>query len=143
MYEDEINPGIPYVISLNETSLYNKPKYEDHGGATFEEVLVPVIVAVPCGEKKAISYKVLDQKLLVNGLDKRVSFIIIPEPVEAHVMEADGTKHVLTKADSLYCADLLSGKEQDIAVIIDDKTFKFHTINTSKKNMEGDDGFDD
>lgn len=143
VYEDEINPGMPYVISLNETSLYNRPKYEDHGGATFEEVLVPVIVAVPGGEKTAISYKVLDEKLLVNGLDKRVSFIIIPEPVEAYVMEADGTKHVLTKADSLYYADLLSGKEQDIVVIIDDKTFKFHTINTSKKNMEGDDGFDD
>ncbi len=144
VYEDEIKPGTPYVISLNDQSLYNKPKYEDHGGATVEEMLVPVIVAVPHGMKSSISYKVIDDKLEVSGLDKMISFAIIPDPEEeAHVIEADGTQHVLKKTGAVYSAKLKLGKEQDITVVVAEKEYKFRTKSRAKKNMEGDDGFDD
>lgn len=143
VYEDEINPGVPYIISLNQTSLYNKPKYEDHGGATLEEMLVPIIVAVPHNVQKEIKYKVLDEKINVNGLEKEVSFVIIPEPQEAYLIEENMTKHLLKKVGESYQAELTSGKEQDVVVAIDDQEFKFHIINDSRKNMEGDDGFDD
>lgn len=144
VYEDEIKPGKPYVISLNEQSLYNQPKFENHGGATVEEILVPVIVAVPHGSNSSISYKVMDNKLEISGLDKMVSFVIIPDPEEeVYVIEADLTKHVLKKSGSVYSAKLLSGKEQDIVVVVEDKEYLFRTKSRAKKNMEGDDGFDD
>lgn len=144
VFEDEVKPGKPYVISLNETSLYNRPRYEDHGGATAEEMLVPIIVAVPGGQTKKKTYKVLDEKLEVTGLDKKVSFVIVPDPdMEAYVVESDGEKHMLTVEGTHYVVDLKSGREQDIYVVVDGTEYKFHTVNKSKKNMEGDDGFDD
>lgn len=144
VYEDEVKSGKPYVISLNEQSLYNHPKFENHGGATVEEILVPVIVAVPHGSNSSISYKVMDNKLEISGLDKMVSFVIIPDPEEeVYVIESDLTKHVLKKSGSVYSAKLLSGKEQDIVVVVEDKEYLFRTKSRAKKNMEGDDGFDD
>lgn len=144
VFEDETKPGKPYVIALNETSLNNRPKFENHGGATAEEMLVPVIVAVPGGSKKKKAYKVLDEKLEVTGLDKKVSFVIVPDPEQdVYVIEADGEKKALTVEGTHYVVDLNSGREQDISIVIDGTEYKFHTVNKSKKNMEGDDGFDD
>lgn len=144
VYEDEGKPGNPFVIALNETSLYNRPKYENHGGATIEEMLVPVIVAVPQSGQKKVTYKVIDDKLEVSGLDKMVRFAIIPKPeTETFVREADGTKRSLILDGDMYIAELSSGKEQDITVIVANKEYKFHVVNRAKKNMEGDDGFDD
>ncbi len=144
VYEDEIKPGTPYVISLNDQSLYNKPRYEDHGGATIEEMLVPVIVAVPHGKMHSIDYKVINNKLEVSGLDKMISFAIIPDPKEdVYVIEADGTQHVLKRTGAVYSAELKLGKEQDITVVVAEKEYKFRTKSRAKKNMEGDDGFDD
>lgn len=144
IYEDVPKSGKRYVISLNETSLNNKPRFEDHGGATAEEMLVPVIVAVPCDYVKKKTYKVFSEKLEVTGLDKKVSFVIVPDPnAEAYVIEADGEKRTLEVEGAYYVVDLNSGREQDISVVIEGKEYKFHTENKSKKNMEGDDGFDD
>lgn len=143
VYEDEGKPGNPYIVSLNETSLYNRPKYENHGGATVEEILVPVIVAGPlCGQKEIV-YKVVDDKLEVTGLDKKVTFAIVPNPEEAYVIEADGTKQLLAVDGGMYSAELSSGKEQDIKVKIANKEYEFHVVNKAKKNMMEDDGFDD
>lgn len=144
VYEDEIKPGTPYVISLNAQSLYNKPRFEDHGGATVEEMLVPVIVAVPHCMRSSINYKVIDDKLEVSGLDKMISFAIIPDPEDdVYVIEADGTQHVLKKNDAVYSAKLKIGTEQDITVVVSENEYKFRTKSRAKKNMEGDDGFDD
>ena len=143
VYEDTVNPGIAYLISLNEISLNNKPRYENHGGATPEEMLVPVIVAVPCSFDTNRSYKVIDKKLEVSGLDKIVSFVIMPKPNGVYVEESDGETHTLNMEGDIYSTELKSGKEQDIKVVVDGKEYKFHTENKSKRNMEGDDGFDD
>lgn len=143
VYEDEGKPGNPYIISLNETSLYNRPKYENHGGATVEEMLIPVIVAGPQTGQKKVVYKVVDDKLEVTGLDKKVIFAIVPDPDDAYVIEADGTKQQLIADSGMYSAVLSSGKEQDIKVVIAGKEYKFHVVNKAKKNMTEDDGFDD
>ena len=80
----------------------------------------------------------------MTGLDKKVSFVIVPDPdMEAYVVESDGEKHMLTVEGTHYVVDLKSGREQDIYVVVDGTEYKFHTVNKSKKNMEGDDGFDD
>lgn len=142
-YVDEVNSEISYLISLNETSLYNRPKYEDHGGATIEEMLVPVIVANLQGAQNKIKYKVMDEKLQVSGLDKIVRFVINPEPESAFLIEADGTKHELCKEGNLYTTELSTGRVQEIFVQVEDIEFKFITENIARKNMEGDDGFDD
>lgn len=144
VYEDVVKPGTPYLISLNDTSLNNRPRYEDHGGATAEEMLVPVIVAVPGRPEKKKTYQVLGQKLDVTGLDKKVSFVISPPPDgEACVIEADGTRHTLEKEGTLYTAELNSGRGQRITAAVGGAEYTFQTVNKSKKNMEGDDGFDD
>ncbi len=144
IYEDEIKPGKPYMIALNDTSLCNRPKYEDHGGATIEEVLVPVIVAVPNSTEKEVDYKVISNNLEVDGINKSVSFVIIPDlEQEGYVVESDMTKHVLKKDNGVYVAELKTGKTQHIKVLISNREFEFRTINRAKRNMEGDDGFDD
>lgn len=144
VYEDDGKPGDVYVISINETSLYNRPKYEDHGGATIEEMIVPVIVAAPKREKSYIVYKAHGDKLEVSGLDKVVRFTIIPPPnKEVYLFEKNGTKHVLEKDGKVYSTELSSGVEQDVKLVVGDYKFDFHIMNRSRKNMEGDDGFDD
>lgn len=143
VYEDEMRSGIIYLISLNEISLYNKPKYEDHGGATIEEMIVPVIVAIPQGIKPKMTYRVLDEKLQVSGLDKEVRFVIKPDPDVATLVEADGTKHELVKEGTVYVTELVSGKVQELIIHIEDNTYKFVTESIARKNMEGNDGFDD
>ena len=143
VYEDEGKTDNSYIISINETSLYNRPKYENHGGATIEEMLVPVIVAEPRISQEKIVYKVMDDKLEVTGLDKKVVFAIVPDPDDAYVIEADGTKKQLIADSGMYFAILSSGKEQDIKVVIDSREYKFHVVNKARKNMTEDDGFDD
>lgn len=143
VYEDEITPGKTYLISLNEMSLYNRPKYEDHGGATIEEMIVPVIVAVPARIKSKINYRVLDDKLLISGLDKFVRFIIKPDPEKAILIEEDGTVHELIKDGTVYMTELSSGKVQKITVQIENTMYEFVTENIAVKYMGGDDGFDD
>lgn len=143
VFEDENNPNVTYLISLNENSLYNRPKYEDHGGATIEEMLVPVISAIPKGNKPKANYRVLDDKLQVSGLDKIVRFVIKPDIDKAILVESDGTKHELVKDGTVYVAELTSGKVQELTVQVEEQRFKFVTENLARKNMEGDDGFDD
>ena len=68
----------------------------------------------------------------------------MPDPEEeAYVIEADQTKHILKKSGSIYSAELQSGKEQDIMVVVAGKECSFRTKSRAKKNMKGDDGFDD
>lgn len=143
-FEDEGDSSIAYLISLNETSLYNRPKYEDHGGATIEEMIVPVIVASPQTYDSQKDYSIIDNKLIVSGLDKSVSFIITPAPEnEVYLIESDLTEHEMEQQDGVFYAYLNSGKEQDVWIKVNGIKKKFRTINKSKKNMEGDDGFDD
>ncbi len=145
VYEDEERKGKPYLISLNETSLYNRPKYEDHGGATMEEMLVPVIVADITGDISAKTvYRVLDEKTEVSGLDKNVAFYISPDPSDAaSLIETDGSAHLLKKEGEFYTTELSSGREQEITIVIGEQEFKFKIKKKSKNNMQGDDGFDD
>ena len=93
--------------------------------------------------RKRLFYKVVDDKLEVTGLDKKVTFAIIPDTEEAYVIEADGTKHKLVADSGMYSAELSSGKEQDIKVIIASKEYKFHVVNKAREKYDGGGGFDD
>lgn len=76
-YIDEKNRE--WLISLNEQSLNNNSKYIVHGGATPEEVVIPVIIAHKSNtQSRTYKVKIVDVK--VSGLDKKVIFKINPKP---------------------------------------------------------------
>lgn len=141
VYDDEF--GEQWVVCLNQQSLYNNSKYAVHGGATLEEVLVPVIIA---NKDKGMStvYKVKAINLEVSGLDNNLKFEIIPMPknIKPLLKAKDGTDSELIYDNN---AKIWTGKlnrpiEQDIEIIIDRQVFEYRT--TSLSNME-DDLFDD
>lgn len=141
VYDDE--SGKQWIVALNQQSLYNNSKFAVHGGATPEEVLVPVIIAHK-GKQVIISYKVTAVNLKISGLQKQIEFRINPMPKDIIVkMTAkDGTNTELLYNDDTktWIGELKRSIEQDIKVIVDKQTFEFRTVPTTKM---GDDLFDE
>lgn len=141
LYEDEFSRK--WVIALNSQSLYNNSKFVVHGGATLEEVLVPVIIAQR-GRTVSKTFRVKPDQLKVSGLQKTVAFKISPDPKDTPVKltAADGTNTVLKYDQELkvWKGDLNRGIEQDIEVHIADKSYNFRTVPSTHM---GDDLFDD
>lgn len=142
IYDDET--GGQWVIALNQQSLYKNSKYVVHGGATLEEVLVPVIIAQK-GRQISKHYNITAINLEVSGLQRKVEFNIRPVPKDIKVFfkAKDGTDKELIyhKDTDSWIGELERGIEQDMEVIIDKQTFPFRTIPPTK--MGGDDLFDD
>lgn len=141
VYDDE--SGCQWVIALNQQSLWDNSKYAAHGGATLEEVLVPVIIAEK-GKQTTVSYKVKAENLKVSGLQKTIEVKITPMPKEVSVKlkAKDGTDVVMhyNAQKKTWIGELKRGMEQDIQIIIDQQTFRFRTIPPTKM---GDDLFDE
>lgn len=131
-------------IALKDISLDETPKYEDHGGATVEEVIVPVIFAKAKNDNSKIIYHVFAIKDQVTGLDRRVEFEITPEPQKVELIEELGEKHELVFEDGKWVSELSSGIQQKVFVRIDNRDFEF-VIKSSRSTMMGGDGdgFDD
>ena len=141
LYQDDFSRN--WVVALNSQSLYSNSKYAVHGGATLEEVIVPVIIA----QKRQIinmSFRVKADRLKVSGLQKTVAFKIAPNPqdVPVKLTAADGTNTVLkyNRGLKVWEGELDRGIEQDIEIHIADKNYKFRTVPTTRM---GDDLFDD
>nr|WP_317353843.1 BREX-4 system phosphatase PglZ [uncultured Agathobacter sp.] len=135
--------GKQWIIALNQQSLYNNSKYIVHGGATPEEVIVPVIY-VRKGIIVERSYNVKAINLKVSGLQREIEVKITPKPSDTDVKLSakDGTDTIMT-----YCEEtktwkgiLKRGIEQEITIVVKSKEFKFTTIPPTKM---GDDLFDD
>lgn len=141
VYDDE--SGEEWVIALNQQSLYNNSKYAVHGGATLEEVLVPIIIAHK-GKKTTKTYRVCAVNLSVSGLRKEVEFKINPVPNDEKVVlkAKDGTvtELVYQEETKTWIGKVKRGIEQDIEVSVGAETYKFRTIPPTKM---GDDLFDD
>jgi len=75
---DECGNGKKSLVALKYASLYNLPRREVHGGATPEEVLVPVIIVTKTKEK--ISYEIgpLYQEISIRSPNLYVA--ITPKP---------------------------------------------------------------
>jgi len=140
-YDDE--SGKQWIVALNQQSLYNNSKYAVHGGATLEEILVPVIIAHK-GKQVVKSYRVKPVGLNVSGLQKRIMFKINPTPkdIKVKLMAKDGTNTELIYNDDTktWMGELKRGIEQDIEINVGTQTFKFRTTPPTKM---GDDLFDD
>lgn len=130
-----------WLISLNEQSLFNNSKYVVHGGATPEEVIIPVIIAHKSNNQSR-TYKVKAMDLRVSGLDKKLVFKINPNPEKVRLQAKDGTDTWL-EYDSLqkvWNGDVNRGIEQEIKITVENQEFNFKTSPTTKM---GDDLFDD
>lgn len=141
LYDDE--SGTKWILALNQQSLYKNSKYAVHGGATLEEVLVPIIIAHK-GKRLQRAFRVRAMNLKVSGLHKEVEFKINPDPIDEKViMKAkDGTYTELfyREETKTWIGELKRGIEQDIEVSVGAKKHKFRTVPPTKM---GDDLFDD
>lgn len=141
LYQDDFSRD--WIIALNSQSLCNNSIYAVHGGATPEEVVVPVIIAQR-GQIINRTFKVKADTLKVSGLQKKVAFKIMPNPkdISVKLTATDGTDIVLTYDQELkvWEGELKRGIEQDIEVHIADKNYRFRTVPTTRM---GDDLFDD
>ena len=141
MYDDEF--GNEWVLALNQQSLNNNSKYAVHGGATLEEVLVPVIIAHK-GKTQLKTFSVCAMNLSVSGLHREVEFKINPLPSDEKVIlkAKDGTniELIYREETKTWFGKLKRGIEQDIEVSVGGKNYKFRTIPPTKM---GDDLFDD
>lgn len=141
VYGDE--SGNEWVITLNQQSLDNNSKYAVHGGATLEEVLVPIIIAHKDNQMSK-TFRVCPVNLRVSGLNREVEFKINPMPKDEKVIlkAKDGTNNELVYIDETktWKGKLERGIEQNIEVFIGKKTYKFRTVPQTKM---GDDLFDD
>lgn len=131
-------------VALREVSLYNCPRYEDHGGATPEEIVVPFIRAVEQDLDDNIEYFVELLSNKVTGLDKRIRFFITPRPNGGYVIDGDGVRHNLEDEGGKWVTELSSGRTQKVKIYVGDRNYIFDIVNASASNMTGkDDGFDD
>ena len=141
IYDDE--SGKEWVIALTQQSLNNNSKFAVHGGATLEEVLVPMVIAHK-GRRTVKAFKVQAVNLNVSGLHKDVEFIVKPNPREEKVIlkAKDGTDVEMSyKEDTkTWIGRLKRGIEQDIVVSVGNKSYRFRTVPPTKM---GDDLFDD
>lgn len=141
LYDDE--SGSQWVIALNQRSLYNNSKYAVHGGATPEEVLVPVII-VHKGKQSVRHYRVKPINLKVAGYRKQIEVKINPIPEDETVIlkAKDGTNVEMTfkNETKTWAGELKRAIEQEIEIIIGKQNFPFRTIPPTKM---GDDLFDD
>ncbi|MDE6433413.1 MAG: BREX-4 system phosphatase PglZ [Lachnospiraceae bacterium] len=141
VYDDEA--GRQWVISLNQQSLYNNSKYAVHGGATPEEILVPVIIAKK-NEQGIIYYVVRPVNLNISGLNKSIMVEINPVPKneKVYLKAKDGTDVEMTLDNNtdIWTGELERGIEQDLTISIGEQIYTFRTIPETKM---GDDLFDD
>ncbi|MCI8964028.1 MAG: BREX-4 system phosphatase PglZ [Eubacterium sp.] len=133
-----------WIISLRDISLNNNPKYEDHGGATIEEVVVPYIHATANDtEDELIEYTVTPFKISVDGLNKNISFSISPKPDCVELFEQNGNRCEVEYVDDMWNSCLSSGKQQTVRLRVDQKEVLFDVVSNVSKIIKEDDGFDD
>lgn len=142
IYDDEKNRQ--WVIALNPQSLYHQSKYAVHGGATPEEILIPVIIAYK-GRRLTQSHRAEAINLKVSGLQKTVEIKIIPasEDLPVKLSAADGTSTTMSynRNTKTWTGELKTGIEQEIRVTVEAESFIFRTVPPTR--MGGDDLFDD
>jgi hypothetical protein len=142
VHTDELS--CQWIIALNEQSLCNTSKYAVHGGATPEEILVPLIITRK-NNSTIKAYKVTPQRLRVSGLQREVAFKILPKPDVARLTAKDGTNVSLAYDPNkkVWTGQLKRGKAQDIIVHIESRQFLFKTETSNQMGGAGEDGFDD
>lgn len=133
--------GRKWIVTLNEQSLYKNSRYIVHGGATPEEVIIPVIITQKDNSLSS-EYSVKALELKVSGMQKKVKFRVNPKPERVRLKAKDNTDIYLKYDDveNIWVGEIRRGIEQNIKVIVENQEFDFRTIPTTRM---GDDLFDD
>lgn len=141
----EATNGKKWLLSTREQSLKDKPKREAHGGASVEEVVVPVIIFTDLDNVKEVNYKVVADLTPVSGLNRKVKVHITPHLVQGPVLvEASGDCHLMIPLEDDYWeSDINVIKEQNAKVIINNKEYCIHIMGTLGVQKEEGDDFDD
>ncbi len=91
--EQECKKGKKAVISLKYISLGKPPKRETHGGATPEEVLVPIFKITP-KRKKEREFKIDTDKFVISPKNPIVEITIKPLPEDVFLKDKEGNIYI-------------------------------------------------
>lgn len=105
-----------YVLALKHVSIGETPRRESHGGATPEEVLVPVIFALVAAKAK---YEVELESATISVRKRILRFRIRPEPKSVPQVTVGNTPYEVTKEGEWFEVNLSNVRSGDyIAKII-------------------------
>jgi len=112
-------------IGLKHDSLNSLPRREVHGGATPEEVLVPLIVIENVENVIVYQFEVINKLIQYNS--KKISIKIHPIPKKNPVIAINSTIFSPTLQDGLYVFDVseLSPNKYNGKCIINNQEFSF------------------
>ena len=107
-----------YYIALNHCSLSTLPKREVHGGATPEEILIPLIKLVKIDKHVDYKIELLNDQLSYN--DKKIVFSIKPKPVKMPLVNISGKNVVCVYVNDHFecCVDNLKEGKSTISITI-------------------------
>jgi len=114
-----------YYIGLKHDSLNSLPRREVHGGATPEEVLVPLIVIENVENVIVYQFEVINKLIQYNS--KKISIKIHPIPKKNPVIAINSIIFSPTLKDGLFVFDIseLSPKKYNGKCIIINQEFNF------------------
>ena len=99
-----------YRVALTHSSLSKKPTHEVHGGATPEEVIVPLIIISNKSESFKQVFEVIPKQTKVAITDALVEVTIIPQPSSAYV-RFGGKDYEMTRKNTQWAAKVDGLKE--------------------------------
>ncbi|MBR3117632.1 MAG: BREX-4 system phosphatase PglZ [Oceanobacillus sp.] len=134
-----------WLVATRELSLGDNPKREAHGGATFEEVFVPIVVFGNKSYANQVKHSVELKSGLLSGLNRSVTIEILPPTEKAPVIvEDDGSKHIMKKvSNNIWVSPINSIKSQVLTVKVGNSDYKVSVSSSLGASQIGDDGFDD
>jgi hypothetical protein len=122
--------GEKWIVALRDISLCNRSQYGVHGGATPEEVLVPMLIVA----KKTVGaqYNINPQNLKITGLNRKVEFVISPRP-EVIPMIRDDNGYLYPMIDETICWSVVLNdvRKQTIHVVIGNDVEEPFEVSTS------------
>jgi len=115
VYEDP-ESGKKFVLALRHTSVSQTPKRESHGGATPEEVLVPVIFARVA---KKVEYEVELESPSISVRNRVLRFRLKPEPKAVPEVIIGANRYEATRTEDWFKVSLKNIRSGDyVAKII-------------------------
>lgn len=82
------------LIALRYTSLYRKPVREVHGGATPEEVLVPVVIVTKQITRYPSEYDIIPDKVKLSRKEPVLIIAIAPKPDKTSTLIDEKGRHI-------------------------------------------------
>ena len=102
--------GKYYRIALKHSSLAKKPTHEVHGGATPEEVIVPLIIVTNKSASRRQSFQIIPVKEKVAISDATVEVTIMPQPTSA-CLRFNGIDYEMSRINTQWSAKVEGLKE--------------------------------